>query len=94
MAEAWAEKCQWYHGQAIDPPTTLGYSVVGQNLYAISGVNSINITNITLVWYNEKVFYNYGTGDCQPNQMCGHYTQVNSWKTVTCWRFVVILIAN
>lgn len=76
MAEAWAQKCQWYHGQAIDPPPSLGYDVVGQNLYAISGAKSINITNITLEWYNEKPFYNDDSKDCQPNKMCRHYTQV------------------
>ncbi len=49
-------------------------SSVGQNLY----VNSVEVNTDRPVsaWWEEIEYYTYSTGACQPNQMCGHYTQV------------------
>lgn len=80
MAQAWAEKCSWNHGQAAQTPSQLGYSYVGQNLYAISGTSSINITNAVLRWYDEIQYYDYQLNSCQQGEVCGHYTQVNKTR--------------
>lgn len=77
FAQEWANKCQWYHGHTkVDPVGTLDYPHMGQNLYAISGAPSINLTNVTLSWYYEKPDYDYDENKCPPEKMCGHYTQV------------------
>lgn len=77
MAEDWAKNCLWAHGQPPQRDTsTLPYSWVGQNLYAVSGASSISLTSAIHNWYEEKTFYDYDTRRCQAGEMCGHYTQV------------------
>ena len=73
MAKTWASRCEWKHDQPkldVDPP----FRTIGQNLYMISGVRSINLTAGIQAWYDEKSDYNYESQAC--SKVCGHYTQV------------------
>ena len=33
-------------------------------------------------WASEEEFYDYDANTCEPNQMCGHYTQI-VWEQTT-----------
>ncbi|ELU00910.1 hypothetical protein CAPTEDRAFT_221658 [Capitella teleta] len=71
MAEEWAERCYWGHGQPsrTNPP----FKHIGQNLYAYTG--HFDPLNGLHAFYDEKPFYDYDTGACS-KYPCGHYTQV------------------
>lgn len=75
MADEWAQRCDFIHGQPYRNPSTAPYNPVGQNLYAISGAE-LNVTRAIEEWYAEKQDYNYDTLACTAGRMCGHYTQV------------------
>ena len=53
-----------------------GYEYVGENLFATTDPN-LDPTEAVRDWYSEKEFYDYESNTCDPNQMCGHYTQVS-----------------
>jgi len=48
------------------------YNRVGQNLY----IGGNNVEGAIQAWFNEKPDYDFETRTCEPNRMCGHYTQV------------------
>ena len=51
-------------------------SPIGQNLYWTSG-RAPNATTGTELWVDTEIdHYHYDTNTCDPNEMCGHYTQV------------------
>lgn len=52
----------------------------GENLYAFSRNAKPNLPTIIQKWYNEGIYYNYETQQCQKFKSCGHYTQI-IWKT-------------
>jgi len=75
LAATWAVGCDFSHGQPSlgdDPP----YTVIGQNLYAETVGDGVNLTAAVQVWYDEKADYDYDTLQCADNRQCGHYTQV------------------
>ena len=51
----------------------------GENLFWGSGT-VYNAEDAVKLWVDEKEFYDYDSNSCQPEQMCGHYTQV-VWST-------------
>lgn len=73
MAERYAAKCLWEHGdlEADDLP----YKAVGQNLFA-SQNEKINFDYVTMKWFEEKSNFNFSTKTCSAGKLCGHYTQV------------------
>jgi hypothetical protein len=58
-------------------------NAVGQNLYMVWSSSgqfpALNMTNAIQAWYAERQYWNYTTATCQPNQVCGHFTQVWTW---------------
>ena len=77
MAEDWARACRWGHGQPGRPEGELPFDHIGQNLFAYNG--TFNALAAIQAFYDEKQFYDYGTGACS-KEPCGHYTQV-AWST-------------
>jgi pathogenesis-related protein 1 len=57
----------------------------GENL-AWSKGKRLNSKQVVQMWYDEIEFYDYNSNKCQPNKVCGHYTQVvwNTSKKVGC----------
>ncbi|CAH1779957.1 unnamed protein product, partial [Owenia fusiformis] len=72
MAQEWAEKCTWEHGNPERNPKP--YSSIGQNLWAGTGSPSVN--GAVNSWDNERRYYTFDTRACQSGKVCGHYTQV------------------
>ena len=81
-AKAYADVLAKNGKQEHDPDNAKnGY---GENLFARSTEGNISIEEAMVHWYDdEKVMYDYETGDCNrskaPNKdskVCGHYTQV------------------
>lgn len=35
-----------------------------------------DVAKAVYAWYNEKVYYDISTDECDPNKVCGHYKQV------------------
>jgi pathogenesis-related protein 1 len=48
----------------------------GENLFWASPYGYYNYTDAVNNWVSEKEYYDYESNTCQPDQMCGHYTQV------------------
>ena len=72
-AQAWAEVCEWEHGQVKYDPSKVTYNPMGQNLFFAAG--ALNVIQSIDLWYSkEKPHYNITTHGC--TWMCGHYTQV------------------
>ena len=75
LAIKWAARCNFSHGHpplGDDPP----YLAIGQNLYAATAGQGVNLTAGIQAWYNEKADYDYNTTQCADKKVCGHYTQV------------------
>jgi pathogenesis-related protein 1 len=53
----------------------------GENLFWGSPYGYYNYTDAVNDWVSEKQYYDYNSNTCQPDQMCGHYTQVVWAKT-------------
>lgn len=70
IAQKWADRCIWEHGYTTDPSFE---DPMGQNLY--NGYNR-DPHNAMKLWFNEYVDYDFHSNTCQPNQQCGHYTQI------------------
>lgn len=64
-AQGWADQCNYSH------PGGHGY---GENLAIGSGVYPLD--QLTTLWIEEFVHYNYAANTCAAGQQCGHYTQV------------------
>ena len=80
MAQAWADKCLFDHGQpeGLSSP----YKSLGQNLFFNSG--KLDIARVVQSWFEEKQDYDYETTKCTPGKACGHYTQVRSVNQIDC----------
>lgn len=81
-AQQYAAQCVWQHGMLTD----CAGNTIGQNLYMTWSSNgqfpALNMTNVVQSWWNERQYWNYTTATCQPNQVCGHFTQL-TWSTTT-----------
>jgi pathogenesis-related protein 1 len=65
VAQAYSEQCIWGHSDGE----------YGENLYASAGLPSTP-KDVVEGWVSEVEFYDYASNECQPDEMCGHYTQV------------------
>jgi uncharacterized protein YkwD len=65
VAQAYAEVCVFEHSMGD----------YGENLYVNTGFQATPADVVTS-WVSEVEFYDYDSGSCVPNEMCGHYTQV------------------
>ena len=76
MAQAWADRCQWAHGQVENITPFQG---LGQNLYLTTAVSAPNVNSVVDKWHSEVQWYNYDVPKCNPppNKFCGHYKQVS-----------------
>jgi len=50
-------------------------SPYGENLAWSSG-RQLSPADVAAMWGSERQYYHYGSNQCQPGQMCGHYTQM------------------
>ncbi|XP_041454795.1 multiple epidermal growth factor-like domains protein 6 [Lytechinus variegatus] len=75
MAKKYAKKCIWAHGQTIESKQ---FKHVGQNLAYGKNPRGINMSPFYLasLWHYEKKNYDIATDTCEPNTLCGHYTQM------------------
>jgi pathogenesis-related protein 1 len=65
VAQAYSENCVFEHSNGR----------YGENLYANYGSNA-SPADVVGGWVSEVEFYDYASNSCQPNEICGHYTQV------------------
>lgn len=65
VAQAYAEVCVFEHSMGE----------YGENLYVNTGYEATP-KEVVEGWASEVEFYDYETNSCEPNEMCGHYTQV------------------
>nr|AAP45197.1 cysteine-rich protease inhibitor [Mus musculus]BAB03453.1 cysteine-rich protease inhibitor [Mus musculus] len=72
FAKAYAQKCVWGHNKERGRR--------GENLFAITD-EGMDVPLAVGNWHEEHEYYNFSTATCDPNQMCGHYTQVVWSKT-------------
>jgi len=89
LGQQWADRCNFAHGQPSFNAQQVGYQQLGQNLYASSDPKHRAVDGVQS-WFDEKPDYYYGSGQCNPGKVCGHYTQVVWAKTreVGCgWTF-------
>lgn len=73
-AATWAAKCTSGH-DTKEERLIPGHTWVGQN-WAGSSFN--NLTSLACLWFDEVKDYTYvdkSKGTCNPDQLCGHYTQ-------------------
>ena len=79
MAQAWANRCIYEHGQPDDSlwKGKIPWDNPGQNLF-IRWPNPPQDHNVPMdSWYNEKLDWDYNNG-CDTGKVCGHYTAVSS----------------
>ena len=80
-AQAWADQCVDGGSGFIghNPNRSVGFPYyVGENIYASTGV--LDPLAVVNGWASESQYYHHDTNTCDPNQSCGHYTQV-IWST-------------
>ncbi|XP_023237313.1 peptidase inhibitor 15-like [Centruroides sculpturatus] len=70
IAQDWADKCIWDHGNLRDPKFEGG---MGQNLYM--GYSRSPLVHMNL-WFKEYQYYDYYSNYCQSGKECGHYLQL------------------
>ncbi len=80
MAQKWANKCIWYHGDYKGSANISPFQPqVGQNMafgtYSTWSGSAGAIEPIDN-WYKEVNDYDYNSNTCKPGKKCGHYTQV------------------
>ncbi|KAK2146939.1 hypothetical protein LSH36_578g01083 [Paralvinella palmiformis] len=73
MAQEWAERCRWEHGNPTRDPKPFQW--IGQNILYISGY-STDMKTLTKYWHDEVKHYSYSSNACAGHKSCGHYTQV------------------
>ncbi|XP_058162641.2 peptidase inhibitor 16 isoform X1 [Dasypus novemcinctus] len=66
FAKGYAQNCTWAHNPQR------GWR--GENLFTSTGME-LNLPLAVEEWFREIEFFNFSTNTCQPDQMCGHYTQ-------------------
>ena len=67
FAKAYAQQCVWGHNKERGRR--------GENLFAITD-EGMDVPRAVEEWYLEREHYNLSAANCEPGQMCGHYTQV------------------
>ncbi|XP_036919179.1 peptidase inhibitor 16 isoform X2 [Sturnira hondurensis] len=72
FAKAYAQQCVWGHNKERGR--------LGENLFAITD-EGMDVPRAVEEWYLEREHYNLSAANCDPGQMCGHYTQVVWAKT-------------
>ncbi|XP_053527391.1 peptidase inhibitor 16 isoform X2 [Artibeus jamaicensis] len=72
FAKAYAQQCVWGHNKERGRR--------GENLFAITD-EGMDVPRAVEEWYLEREHYNLSAANCDPGQMCGHYTQVVWAKT-------------
>lgn len=74
-ARAWADQrvgdCRLVHSNGP----------FGENIFW-AGQNNWRARDVVKVWADEDKFYNVRANTCQPQHMCGHYTQI-VWRDST-----------
>lgn len=78
-AATWAAGCSW--GHAPQNERVLRGELMGENLGGGTG-NRWTPEGLGQGWNDEKVFFDCASNECQPNEVCGHYTQV-IWRETT-----------
>lgn len=68
LAQKWAQNCIFDHGFPDHPLS----EHLGQNLYIGPDATGLRATQL---WFDERAYYDFKSLSCQPNEMCGHYTQ-------------------
>jgi hypothetical protein len=79
LAQNWTNQCSWQHGNLYD----CSGNRVGQNLYmsyGSAGYPNLNLTQAITLWNNERSDWNWTSGSCNANKVCGHWTQL-VWST-------------
>lgn len=69
---------RWGAQRAGDCQMLHSYGPYGENIFW-AGQDHWTATEAVQSWVRENQFYNPETNQCDPGQMCGHYTQV-VWK--------------
>jgi len=85
LAQTWADRCEFEHGQPSFNPSTLGYDKLGQNLYVNTDLSAAMRVGVQ-AWFDEKSDYNYDSLTCAPGKACGHYTQVGGPVMIISWQ--------
>jgi pathogenesis-related protein 1 len=71
-AQTWVDKGVYKHSSTS----------FGENLASSAPGNGAIATKGSMLWLNEKKYWNNKAATCQPGQQCGHYTQM-VWKKTT-----------
>ena len=82
-AAARSSKCYFGHSDRSARKTSK-FKYIGENIYAATFANDLAnsraIMDTVESWYEEIKDYSYNSDSCNPNAVCGHYTQV-VWAT-------------
>ncbi|HEY9879264.1 MAG TPA: CAP domain-containing protein [Leptolyngbyaceae cyanobacterium] len=85
-AQEWANYLVKENRFEHSPASARGNGTIGENLSSRSssapGGSYTTPARAVEGWVNERAYYHYDTNRCDPNQMCGHYTQM-VWKSTT-----------
>lgn len=74
--------CKWEHSLKSERRTAEFRFDNGENLWVGSGQLAMEFDPVNAIqkWYDEYVDYEFYNQTCEPNKLCGHYTQV-VWAT-------------
>ena len=75
MAQTYINHCYFAHGFPAVKHSEWPVSI-GQNLGFRAPVQTIPISDMMHMWYEEIAYYHWDTFGCDEGKMCGHYTQV------------------
>uniref|UniRef100_A0A646QDZ8 Cysteine-rich venom protein n=1 Tax=Hemiscolopendra marginata TaxID=943146 RepID=A0A646QDZ8_9MYRI len=70
-AQMWADRCNFTHG--FPEEVLASRKAMGQNLYAGTEYTG---RQAMIMWNEEREFYDFETGECEPGEQCGHYVQL------------------
>jgi len=78
----YAYQCAWEHSPKSERRTPVLKFDNGENLWSGSGQLAMEFDPVYAIgkWYEEFQWYEFYNQTCEPNQLCGHYTQV-VWAT-------------
>ena len=76
LAQGWASRCWWGHGQLYFDPKRVGFDELGQNIYAHEDP-TMTYLDMVQGWFDEKKDFDYNSASCRAGTVCGHYTQVS-----------------
>jgi pathogenesis-related protein 1 len=74
LGKYWAEQCEFKHGYLPYNYDEVGFSTVGQNLYAYEG--SFDAARIVGDWYDDKENFDPDSQKCEHGKACGSYKQL------------------